>query len=170
MKNEIIVLPDGTKVAKDRSVGVVLLVASETDDGEVFVLCNQRGKRTSDSKLKWNLPSGYLDWDETGEEGARRECLEECGLDIPLEYIIEAEHSTSPKENRQNVIFRYLAYILEGEDFIMEKSLIPTSTEPDEVRNVMWISLNDLDKYDFAWGQVETIRRIISNYQNNAIV
>lgn len=160
MKNEVIILPDGTKVYRDRSVGVVL-ISFCLNDGIWYTLANKRGVRTSECKLKWNSPSGYLDWDETGEECAARETKEECGLDIPAEWIVEAEHSTSPKENRQNIIFRYYVLI---PDFWMNKSLSFKDSEEDEVREIRWIPINELDCYDFAWNQVETIKRIFNTY------
>lgn len=157
MKNELIILEDGRKVAIDRSVGVVLIPVVKSK-GRVWILCNQRGTRTSEAKLKWNLPSGYLDWDETGEEGARRECLEECGVDIPLDLIREVEHSTSPKENRQNVIFRYLAILPES-----YLDLETAAEDKSEVKSIMWIPTDKLDEYNFAWTQKETIKRILTN-------
>ena len=49
MKNEIIILSDGRKVAIDRSVGVVLL-AYIIKENSIYILFNNRGKRTSEYK------------------------------------------------------------------------------------------------------------------------
>ena len=57
MKNEIIILEDGRKVAIDRSVGVVLIPVVKSQS-KIWILCNQRGTKTSEAKLKWNLPAG----------------------------------------------------------------------------------------------------------------
>ena len=38
------------------------------------------------------------------------------------------------------------------------------NAEEDEVREIKWIPLDDLDSYDFAWNQVESIKRIFGNY------
>ena len=38
----------------------------------------------------WVFPGGYIDRGETLEDGARREALEECGLEVELEGLINA--------------------------------------------------------------------------------
>lgn len=54
-------------------VGVSLLVESE---GKVLLV--QRA--VDPGKGDWSLPSGFVEWDETPETAARRECAEETGL------------------------------------------------------------------------------------------
>ena len=160
-ENELIYLQDGRRVAIDRSVGVVMLCYTKKN-GNVYILVNQRGTKTSEFKLKWNLPSGYLNWDEDGKEAAVRETVEETGIDIPLDLVKEVEHSTDPKENRQNVIFRYAVEV--SSDY-MEKTL--SSQDSSEVKRIMWISLNDLDSVEWAFNQKETINRMIKKIENN---
>lgn len=160
-ENELIYLQDGRRVAIDRSVGVVMLCYTKKN-GNIYILVNQRGTKTSEFKLKWNLPSGYLNWDEDGKEAAVRETVEETGIDIPLDLVKEVEHSTDPKENRQNVIFRYAVEV--PSDY-MEKTL--SSQDPNEVKRIKWISLNDLDSVEWAFNQKETINRMIKKIENN---
>ena len=92
------------RIAKDRSVGVVLFVwwLNHKKKQLEFLIC-KRGTKTTEYKNAWNLPSGYLNWNETGEEGAARECWEECGVEIDPKDITLAEVSTKPDDNqRQN--------------------------------------------------------------------
>lgn len=155
-ENELITLPDGRRVAIDRSVGVVMLCYTIVDEN-IFILVNKRGTKTSEFKSKWNLPSGYLNWDESGEEAARRETLEETGIYIPTYLIQEVEHSTLPIENRQNVIFRYAAKV--PNDY-MEKKL--KAHDSEEVDNIKWINFNELNTVEWAFNQKETIERMLS--------
>ena len=155
-ENELVTLADGRRVAIDRSVGVVMLCYTIMDD-DVYILVNKRGTETSEFKPKWNLPSGYLNWNETGEEAAVRETFEETNIAVPIEWVKEVEHSTSPKENRQNVIFRYAAEV--PNDY-MCKPLAAQDSE--EVANIKWISFDELDTVEWAFDQKGTIERIIS--------
>ena len=69
----------------------------------------------------------------------------------------EVEHSTSPKENRQNIIFRYAVQV--PNDY-MDKSL--TAQDSEEVDNIKWINFNELDTVEWAFNQKETIERMLS--------
>lgn len=155
-ENELITLADGRRVAIDRSVGVVMLCYTIVD-GNIYILVNKRGTKTSEFKSKWNLPSGYLNWDESGEEAAQRETIEETGICIPTSLIQEVEHSTSPTENRQNIIFRYAAKV---PNYFMEQSL--KAQDSEEVSNIKWINFNELDTVEWAFNQKETIERMLS--------
>lgn len=155
-ESELVTLPDGRRVAIDRSVGVVMFCYIFNGD-DIYILANKRGKKTSEFKLKWNLPSGYINWDEDGKEAAIRETFEETGLVVPINSVREIEHSTSPKENRQNIIFRYIAKI-DSKELGREFS----SAIPEEVTECKWIPIRDIDKYDWAFNQDVTIKRILS--------
>lgn len=155
-ENELIYLEDGRRVAIDRSVGVVMLCYTKLND-DIYILVNKRGAKTSEFALKWNLPSGYLNWNESGEEAAIRETIEETGISIPLELVKEIEHSTKPSENRQNVIFRYVAEV--PSDY-MNKEL--KSQDSNEVNSIMWINIKDINTVEWAFNQKETILRLLS--------
>lgn len=146
------------RIAKDRSVGVVLFVwwLDETTN-EITFLANKRGSKTTEFKQVWNLPSGYLNWNETGEEGAARECLEECGVEIDPDKIKLAETSTKPDENpRQNVIFRYITSLTS------EPEINPKYIDKTESTKIAFIKESDVNNYEFAWKQKETIKRLIN--------
>lgn len=166
--NEIIEV-DGKKVAIDRSVGVTILVYSIGKDGQRYILCNKRGSTKRDSGGLWNIPSGYLDWGETAEECAIREVYEECGIDISKLVLKQSEVSTDPKEHNQNVIFRFVA--LDDEN-LMNCTLHTQHSEEGEVDDVKWIPWKDIDKYQFAWNQLSTIKRLMDkefNFLNNGM-
>lgn len=155
MENEIIKLPDGRNVAMDRSIGVVMCCYTMVDNN-IYILANKRGAETTEFKNAWNLPSGYLNWDETGEQGAIRETYEETGVQIPLTSVFEFEHSTSPFENRQNVIFRYAAYVPSEFLYYNFKPM-----DEKEVSEVLWIHEDDVDNYEWAFHHDKVIKRLL---------
>ncbi len=149
------------KVYRNRGVGVVTLVMTFIG-GKAHILANQRGDKTSEQGLLWNLPSGYLDWNETAEMAAVREIREECGVEIAPSELTELEHSTDPAENRQNIMFRYIA-VVEAERLRNFKAM-----DADEVRDIRLIPLFDIEQYKWAWGQNRKIYRLISKYNEYA--
>lgn len=143
----------------NRGIGVVLLALVIHND-QAYVLCNKRGNSTSEYKDMWNLPSGYLEFNEDTIDASIRETREECGIIIPRELVKEVEHSSDPKNNRQNIIFRHIAILPE------EYYYKPLKAENnDEVSEIRWLTLSEIDSFEFAWNQKATIHRII-NKQN----
>ena len=85
---------------------------------------------------KWAIPGGFLDQDETTQQGALRELLEETGY---TGTIIELFKLTSNpyrgKEDRQNVNFTYLV-----------KPSEKIQDSDHEIMDVQWFDLEFLPK------------------------
>ncbi len=151
---------DDKIVWESRSPALVGVIITEFE-GEEYVLIGKRGVGAADNQGRYNVPCGYLDWDETGHDGICREVYEETGLYIPdilndeVPGILVSENymdqpfyvNTDPKENRQNVSLSYGLY------FVCDKlpELSIENCEPDEVSEVKWIKLTQMESYDFAF-------------------
>lgn len=146
---------DGKEYWISRSVAVTALVLAEKGD-MIYVLANKRGKGTPDFQGLWNVPCGYLDWDESAFQACSREVFEECGVRISPEEFCLMEVKTSPRENRQNVILRFVATLHELPRF--EK---PEGGEKDEVEEVKWIPLKDLTRYRWAFNHLNLIQEAV---------
>ncbi len=62
----------------------------------------------------WGLPAGFMEGDETAEQGAVRECLEETGLHVELDSlhaIYSYKHAT---RNVSGLLILYRAHIVGG--------------------------------------------------------
>lgn len=145
-----------------RSVAVTCFVFAPVN-GEWCVLANKRGINTPDFQGYWNCPCGYLDFDETTAHAAIRETYEETGVvlnDVRLWKVID-----SPKENRQNIVFRYYA--------IVSNAIKPNSDtelrggESNEVLAVMWIPVKMLDKYQWAFNHDKAVQDLMKELNLN---
>jgi 8-oxo-dGTP pyrophosphatase MutT (NUDIX family) len=81
--NNFPITKDGKVYWVARNVAVACFVFAPIN-GEWCVLANQRGKGTPDFQGLWNCPCGYLDYNETTKEAAKREVYEETGIKINL--------------------------------------------------------------------------------------
>ena len=126
-----------------------------TDEtGRWYVLAN---KRELDEKHKWNCPAGYLDFDETIAECATREVYEETGLKISTDILHLVFINDNPKEARQNVTFRYVGLLDEKvED--LSKQLNDAHSEKNEVEDIKFIPIEDIDKYEWAFNHDNLIK------------
>ena len=120
------------------------------------VLANKRGENAPDFKGFWNAPCGYLDFDETTEEAAKREVFEETG--VKLDKVKFWTFSDSPKDNKQNITFRYYA-ILPGAPKLDDDSF-SRGGEAGEVAEVDWIPLEDVHLYNWAFNHRSLIEHL----------
>ncbi len=91
----------------DPKVAVAILI---TQNNQVLM-----GRRVNDpGRGRWTLPAGFIDAGEDPREAARRECLEETGLEIEIEGLLDVlfgqEH-----ERGAHILIVYQAHILGGE-------------------------------------------------------
>jgi len=150
-----------------RSVAVVASVLVEKDN-ETYVLIGKRGQGTPDFQGCWNMPCGYLDFEESATEAVHRELFEETGLDLEellknsKHHIIDLEQpwfvQHEPNGNRQNVTLRFGVYVrIDGE----LPELTNENCEEDEVDELLWMNVNDVDKYEWAFKHDEVLESYI---------
>ena len=141
-----------------RSMATSLFLFCRDKNGMVHVLASERGKGTPDFQGYWNCTCGYLDFNETTKQGALRELKEETGVVIDEEQLHFIGYEDSPTANHQNVTFRFGAIINDRtiDDFVFSKK----ENEKNEVGQIKWIPLNEIDKYDWAFGHKTRIVEI----------
>lgn len=123
-------------------------------NGKYSVLANLRGEGTPDYQNHWNCVCGFLECYETSKEGIAREILEECGFQIDLNDLNVIHIETDPKEcNNGNVTIRHTAFL--GK--IIPHYVTKEGGEINEVDDVKWISIDDIDNYKWAFNHRKTI-------------
>ncbi len=167
-ENECMKLPNGKEVWLSRAVAVVGTVCLIKDEVPYFLI-SQRGSGAADNQGLWNLPCGYLDWDETTGEAFIREVWEECGVNAKL--IIEDNSvmrinfvdvpwdiNSNISENRQNVCIHHGLIGMVNE---LPTPEIKNEVEENEVADVKWVSIFDISKYEYAFNHEERIQKFI---------
>lgn len=134
-------------------------IFSYTND-DIKILAVKRGQDCPDFKGMWCCPCGFLEADETGEEGIVRETWEETGYDFPVEkfklFIVE----TDPKLcNKSHVTLIYSTIF--SQDEIKEYSDIDWLPFDRESEKIEWISINEINKYKWAFGHDRIIKEML---------
>lgn len=141
-----------------RSMAVAVFAYCKDKNGKWNVLASERGKGTPDFQGYWNCCCGYLDFNETTAMAAIRELKEETGVVSEADSLQFIGYEDSIFANHQNVTFRFCV-IYENktcDDF----SFTHKWNEKDEVGKIMFIPLDEIDKYKWAFGHEKRIIEI----------
>ena len=162
MKNfPIIDKETGREYWISRSVAVVVAVFTKNS-----VLVIQRGKGTPDPEYvdKYCLPCGYLDFDETCVQAAQRELKEETGLTFPIsDFKLVSINDIPNSDKRQNITFRFRT---ELGGYIDDWELSDKFSETNEVSDIKWIDLREINNYKWAFGHEKIITEIKESNKN----
>lgn len=169
-KNWSYTIPDGEHKGKTiwsgRYCAVSAFVFCKFPDGWK-ILANKRGVGTPDFQGKWNAPCGYLEPDESAQQGCAREVYEETGVKIGYTEFNLIHVETEPEKcNNGNVTLRHLAILRYGTDdiSISKEAVLNGNGEKDEVESIAWISIDNIDNYEWAFNHYNTIKEIIDTY------
>lgn len=170
MKNfQVTSKEDGKKYWISRSCAITaIILTKDFKTNTNYVLVSKRGEGCPDENGKWNITCGYLDWGETLEDAVKREVFEETGYDIPkFSNITLWKVNSNPKsDKRENVCFRYIIRVPYN-DIIknIENGTINIDTESrggegNEVSEIKLISLNDIDKLNWAFNHKDILKNL----------
>lgn len=168
-KNFPVIGPDGNEYWISRSCAVCGILAVKDNEGNWCILANKRGPGCPDNVGKWNIPCGYLDYNETGAQAISREIFEETGVHTTPEMfkLIGVHYDL---EGRQNVTHRYCAIFEQLNSIENFKIGKGTGGEENEVDDIRFVKLTELDNYDWAFGHKELVRETLMNYCSNNLV
>ena len=123
-------------------------------NGKYSILANLRGPGTPDYQGCWNAVCGFLERYENSKEGIAREILEECGFQIDTDDLKVIHVETEPEEcNNGNVTIRHRAFL--GK--IIPHYVQREGGEENEVDNIKWIPLDEIDNYKWAFNHRKTV-------------
>ncbi len=168
MKNHPLINPEtGKEEWISRAIAVLGIVIGIDKNGVKYVLAEQRGTGTPDSEYIgcWCLPCGYLDYDENIHQAVAREVFEETGVNIhPDNFILFYINDDPFSDKRQNVTFRFKT---ELEGYINDWELTDKFSESNEVSDIKWIDLREVNSYKWAFNHERIIKDYISSVQNH---
>lgn len=165
---------NGNEYWISRAVAVVGVVVGVKNGNISSFLVSQRGPGCPDFVGSWACTCGYLDWDETAEDGVVRELYEELGIKVSSSKANLWKVITDPKRDaRQNVILRYIIPVDQNElEEMVENSKLAMidpevrGGEHGEVSDVKLISVTDIPNYDWAFNHDDVILEAYNNWKS----
>jgi 8-oxo-dGTP pyrophosphatase MutT (NUDIX family) len=150
-----------------RSMAVVGIVFTYIDNEHYFLL-NKRGRGVPVFRGKWNIPCGFLDFNESAIECINREVYEECGFEIGKRcYEWKPMYlNTTPNSSEQTIS---LLMHKEVFDVNIHAPLFQQGGEKDEVEEIRWISWKEIINHmenEMAFNHYEIIRNFITEKNN----
>lgn len=157
-----------------RAVAVVGVVIGVKNGNISSFLVSQRGPGCPDFIGSWACTCGYLDWDETAEEGVVRELYEELGIKVPISQVNLWKVVTDPKRDaRQNVILRFIIPIeqdkLDEMVEISKNAIIDSESrggENGEVSDIRLVSVTDIPNYTWAFNHDDVILEAYNDWRS----
>lgn len=149
-RNRQILGVDGETYWVHRAVAVCVIAVHNNK-----FLLNKRGENAPDFQGCWNLPCGYLDFDETTKEAAARELFEECGVKVNPDNFQFLYVDDKPTSNKQNVVFHYVVS-LNGE---METTA--DNADDGEVEEIGYFTKEEIENMSMAFNHKEIIQRFV---------
>ena len=127
------------------SVGVVVI----KDDK---VLLAQRGKEPA--RGRWTIPGGVIEVGETLHDAARREIMEECGIEVALGRLYKS-YDSIVRDGEGRVRFHYVILDVLG-----------TQTGGEvraggDVLDARWVGVADLSHLDVLPAVAELVREVL---------
>lgn len=83
----------------------------------------------------WCAPGGHLEMNETWDDNAKRESMEEAGIEIANVRFITATNDINDEDGKHYVTLHFAADWLSGD---------PSDTEPEKIGDWGWYSWNEL--------------------------
>lgn len=113
------------------------------------LLCAQRSE-TMALPLKWELPGGKMEPNESEEDCIQREILEELGLIVQVENRLDSNlHEIQP--GKQILLIPFICKIIGG------------VLNPTEHKAIEWLDFTELLRLDWAEADIPIIKHFINS-------
>ena len=155
MKNFAITLDNGTTHWISPHVVVAGFIFAEVDN-ITYILANKRGKGLPNCVGMWNAPCGYLEFGESTREGCCREIYEETGVYVNPILLDRFDIDESYTSDNHVITFRYTHF----NQYDKLPNVTAHFSENDEIDDIRWIPLNEVELYVWAFNHDRIIKRI----------
>ena len=123
------------------------------DDGKFLITQRPEG---SHNGLRWEFPGGKLDFGEDPKECLQREILEELGIKIKADELIEYS-SHVYNEEKHVLLLGFVCDFVSGE------------IEKKEISDFAWVKPEEMDNYDITEADIPFVKRLQELEKNHVL-
>jgi ADP-ribose pyrophosphatase YjhB (NUDIX family) len=152
---------NGEKLWYSRSLACIGFVFRKSQN-TYEVLISKRGNGCEYNKGKWNVPGGFIDFNEDAKDCVIREMREETGINISRDDLEFVFLDTKPNNTRQSMIVGYAAFF-NVEDTV-DWEFTTQYAEENEVSEIKWINVRDIEKYKWSYRQMGYFNQVLKHY------
>jgi 8-oxo-dGTP diphosphatase len=145
---------NGEKLWYSRSLACNIGVFRINND-EYEVLACKRGQGCEFNKGLWNIPGGFIDFNENAAQCAVRELFEETGVKISEKQAFFNNLSTNPRGVRQTMNASHYAFFDKEET--LNWVFTTEFSENEETEEIKWIPMSELKTYKWTNNQTSLI-------------
>jgi 8-oxo-dGTP diphosphatase len=145
---------NGEKLWYSRSLACNIGVFRINND-EYEVLACKRGQGCEFNKGLWNIPGGFIDFNENAAQCAVRELFEETGIKISEKKVKFYKLSTNPRGVRQTMNASHYAFFDKEET--LNWVFTTEFSENEETEEIKWIPMSELKNYKWTNNQTSLI-------------
>lgn len=145
---------NGEKLWYSRSLACNIGVFRINND-EYEVLACKRGQGCEFNKGLWNIPGGFIDFNENAAQCAVRELFEETGIKISEKKVTFYKLSTNPRGVRQTMNASHYAFFDKEET--LNWVFTTEFSENEETEEIKWIPMSELKNYKWTNNQTSLI-------------
>ena len=149
---------EGQTLWYSRSLACNLVIITTDREGKnPKVLACKRGQGCEFNKGLWNVPGGFIDFNENAINCTLRETFEETGVKIdPKTHLIKFLYlDTEPRSHRQTMIASH--YVHYYDDEVKDWVFSDEWSEPGEVEEIKWIPIKEIKDYNWTNNQFSNI-------------
>lgn len=153
---------EGQKLWYSRSLACSLIILKVGDGNKIpEILISKRGSGCEFGAGLWCVPGGFIDFDEDAIDCAIRETFEETGIDVSIfkNDIKLISLDSEPNKTRQSMCAYHLLVINKEQTKNWKFSI--KNSEPNEVDEIKWISISEIDDYNWLSNQKKYITNLL---------
>lgn len=132
----------------------ILVTCGVIWQGRKLLIAQRKPDSTLES-LKWEFPGGKIEFSEDPPTALKREIMEELNIEIDIGeifYVSSHNYHPGPKDFKHVLLLAYSCAYKKGKI----KSL--------DVHDFKWVTVDNLDKYNFAAADIPIVKRLQSLY------